>query len=453
MTIRKLALALFVLVGVASSAAAQSSIWTATTVPGPVANDPSAVEVGVKFTADTAGTVTGVRFYKYAANTGTHVGHLWSLGGTLLGSVTFAGETATGWQVASFATPIPVTASTTYVVSYHTTTGAYAFTYNGLTTAVNAAPLHTVANAVSANGVYAYGAGTFPNQTYQATNYWVDVVFQAGVSTTPTVSSLAPTSGVVGSTVVLAGTNLGASQGTSTVTFNGTAATVTSWSASSVSVVVPVGATTGSVVVTVGATSTAGRLFTVVPTAPQGVVITAASQIVWDEMGADVTTLGTYTYTAYVDTVKGPALPSTCAVVSVTQFTCTAPVPLASLVVGTHSIYVTATEGGVESGASNAVVVTVAPIATTTTVVMTGITTAATFTATVTSASGTPTGSVVFTDNGAPLLAMPLSTAGTATWTVMNVSLGPHVWVATYTGTGAFASSVAPALPTTVTIQ
>ncbi len=75
----------------------------------------------MKFTSDISGSVTGVRFYKYAQNTGTHVGSLWTAGGTLLGTVTFTGETASGWQQATFANPIAITANTTYVVSYHTT--------------------------------------------------------------------------------------------------------------------------------------------------------------------------------------------------------------------------------------------------------------------------------------------------------------------------------------------
>ena len=47
--------------------------------------DAGAVEVGVRFKADVDGSVTGVRFYKASANTGTHVGNLWTTGGTLLG--------------------------------------------------------------------------------------------------------------------------------------------------------------------------------------------------------------------------------------------------------------------------------------------------------------------------------------------------------------------------------
>jgi IPT/TIG domain len=96
--------------------------------------------------------------------------------------------------------------------------------------------------------------------------------FKAGVGTggtSPTISSLNPTSGAVGSSVTIGGTNFGASQGTSTVTFNGTAAgTATNWTATSISIPVPTGATTGNVVVTVGGIASNGVTFTVVSTAP-----------------------------------------------------------------------------------------------------------------------------------------------------------------------------------------
>jgi phospholipase C len=132
----------------------------------------------VKFTSDISGHVAGVRFYKYAQNIGTHTGSLWTASGTLLGTVTFTGETASGWQQATFATPIAITANTTYVVSYHTNTGYYAATAPGLTAAVNRAPLHALANSTpGGNGVYRYGTTSgFPNQSWNASNYWVDVV-------------------------------------------------------------------------------------------------------------------------------------------------------------------------------------------------------------------------------------------------------------------------------------
>ena len=48
------------------------------------ANDSSSVTLGVQFTPDTDGWITGVRFYKGAGNTGTHIGNLWTASGTML---------------------------------------------------------------------------------------------------------------------------------------------------------------------------------------------------------------------------------------------------------------------------------------------------------------------------------------------------------------------------------
>ena len=140
--------------------------------------DPGAVELGVKFNSDAAGTINGVRFYKSAANTGTHVGGLWSASGTLLAEATFSGESGSGWQQVSFAKPVAITANTTYVAGYYAPKGHYSVNGPSLSTAVDNPPLHALGNATSANGVYAYGSTpSFPSNTYQASNYWVDVLF------------------------------------------------------------------------------------------------------------------------------------------------------------------------------------------------------------------------------------------------------------------------------------
>jgi hypothetical protein len=58
--------------------------------------------------------------------------------------------------------------------------GHYSDDQNGFAAAgVDNPPLHALANgAPGGNGVYAYGAASvFPNQTWNASNYWVDVVF------------------------------------------------------------------------------------------------------------------------------------------------------------------------------------------------------------------------------------------------------------------------------------
>jgi hypothetical protein len=80
---------------------------------------------------------------------------------------------------------------------------------------------------------------------------------------TPNISSLSPSNGGIGSAVVVNGTNFGAAQNTSTVTFNGIPATVTSWSATAIGVTVPTMATTGPVIVTVVGVASNSVTFTV----------------------------------------------------------------------------------------------------------------------------------------------------------------------------------------------
>jgi hypothetical protein len=180
------------------------TIWAPSAVPGqPSVPDVNAGELGVKFRASTDGIITGLRFYKGSTNTGLHVGNLWTSAGVLLATMTFANETASGWQQGALQTPVAITANTTYIASYHTTTGFYAgdtlyFAKAGVTNG----PLTALANGVDGpNGVYRYGPGGFPASTSNSANYWVDVVFDTGggVDTTPpTVSATTPTSGAGG---------------------------------------------------------------------------------------------------------------------------------------------------------------------------------------------------------------------------------------------------------------
>jgi hypothetical protein len=157
--------------------------------------DPSSVELGVKFSSSVSGSVTGIRFYKASANTGSHIGSLWSSTGTLLASATFTNETASGWQYVTFSSPVAITAGTTYVAGYFAPKGHYSETPEGFETAIENAPLTALANGTSSNGVYAYASSsTFPTSSWEACNYSVDVLFApgSGTSSPPTVPS-APT--------------------------------------------------------------------------------------------------------------------------------------------------------------------------------------------------------------------------------------------------------------------
>src|SRR5439155_10773369 len=94
-------------------------------------------------------------------------------------------------------------------------------------------------------------------------------VASAGVTFTvtgaPSITSLTPNTGAVGSAIVIAGSTFGPSGGNGNLKSNGTSATtITSWGASSITATVPSGATTGNVVVTAaGGVASAGVTFTV----------------------------------------------------------------------------------------------------------------------------------------------------------------------------------------------
>ena len=169
------------------------SVWSSTAQPvNPASTAKKAIEVGMKFTSDISGYITGVRFFKGSGNGGSHIGNLWSSAGTQLASVTFTNETASGWQVAYFSSPVAITANTTYVISYHAPQGHTA-TDNGFFTnaGVNSAPLHALADGQNGpDGVYINGSTAFPSTGASATNYWVDAVF----NTSPTIGTAAPVS-------------------------------------------------------------------------------------------------------------------------------------------------------------------------------------------------------------------------------------------------------------------
>jgi hypothetical protein len=167
--------------------------WGSSTVPSDAdSGDTGSVTLGAKFRADSNGFVSGIRFYKATTNTGPHVGALWTSLGTLLASATFANESSSGWQQATFSSPIAITANTTYIASYFAPAGHYSA--DGAyfaTSGVDDPPIHLLANGIDGpNGVYSYGSSiTFPSFSFNATNYWVDVLYNSASSLPPSLNA------------------------------------------------------------------------------------------------------------------------------------------------------------------------------------------------------------------------------------------------------------------------
>src|SRR5882672_2189475 len=190
-------LGLAVVLACSVNAGAQQTIWPSTIVPATIDNGPDGpLELGVSFKADTSGTITGICFYKSAANTGLHKGHLWSRTGALLAAVTFTQETASGWQQANFSTPVAITANTVYVASYQSANGHWSVNWNYFATSgVNNPPLHALQNGNGApDGVWG-GPGSFPTHS-NSSNYWVDAVFNSAAGVAPSITAQ-PTSQTV----------------------------------------------------------------------------------------------------------------------------------------------------------------------------------------------------------------------------------------------------------------
>ena len=157
-----------------------SNVFSSTDEPPTiVTTDQGDYELGMRFTANAAGSITELRYFRGAADandTDTRVLNLWNAAGVLLGSVTVSSTPGeSGWQVGALSAPIAIEAGATYVVSYGTTQN-YAATANYFNTA-HSGP-DGVLTAGVASGVFAAGApGVFPTASFNATNYWADVTF------------------------------------------------------------------------------------------------------------------------------------------------------------------------------------------------------------------------------------------------------------------------------------
>jgi hypothetical protein len=153
-----------------------------------VTNDATDYELGMKFVANAAGSVSELRYYRGsadAADTDIRTLHLWSATGVQLASVTVQSNPgAVGWQIGTLTTPVALTSGSAYVVSYGTTQNYVATNNYFSSDHFGTSDLLTAPGG--ANGVYSpYSTGLFPTQTYQNSNYWVDVAFTPNPAPAP----------------------------------------------------------------------------------------------------------------------------------------------------------------------------------------------------------------------------------------------------------------------------
>jgi hypothetical protein len=152
---------------------------------------PWSYELGMKFSVDQPTQLSAVRFWKTPGERGVHTGTIWSSAGSVIAQAEFALETASGWQQQPLASPVTLQPGQTYVVSVNAN-DFFAYTSGGLASQVVAGPLRTVAGA---NGVFGSAAGVFPAESFNNSNYFVDVRAVAdGTPAAPSVTAVTPRS-------------------------------------------------------------------------------------------------------------------------------------------------------------------------------------------------------------------------------------------------------------------
>lgn len=148
----------------------------------PVTNTTFDWEVGTRFTATVSGSVTRIRYYKLSSESGTHTGKIWNSSGTLLGSVTFSGETASGWQEAVLSSPVAISPEETYTVS--TNINSNTPSWDLTSPQPNSAnQLNTQAGAFN-NGT----SGSYPATEVNVSFYGISLVFDDSITASPSLS-------------------------------------------------------------------------------------------------------------------------------------------------------------------------------------------------------------------------------------------------------------------------
>ncbi len=142
-----------------------------------------------------------------------------------------------------------------YQLMYGTASGSY-------TTVVDVGKVTSYSFSVTGGVTYYFVLQAY-NTAGVYSPYSPEISVLVPLPTSPSLSSVSPSSGAPGTVVTIAGSNLGTAPSGSSVTFNGVAATATSWSPTSIVAPVPAGASTGNIVATIAGVPSNGLSFTV----------------------------------------------------------------------------------------------------------------------------------------------------------------------------------------------
>lgn len=156
------------------------------TPPTASSNDPDPYTLGVEFVVSEACTLTQIHFWQPSSGTVSSVDRtvgVWEntngTSGTLMGSTETLSVSGSGWQTKTLASPKTLAPGVVYVAGVfhpagqYTATGAY-FSTSGVTSG----PVTYVAQTASLAGQMKFstvGSFSFPGNSFNATNYWIDI--------------------------------------------------------------------------------------------------------------------------------------------------------------------------------------------------------------------------------------------------------------------------------------
>lgn len=161
----------------------QHTLFGALAPTGLDVTDEASYELGVVVHALAAGEVTHVRFYCHPIGElewPIHV-HVWNITGALVGEGVATGPkpSVDGWVQVALTEPVPVLAGVKFVVSYFKKGVGTGYFHTSEYWDHNEPLVPEVMEAldIDENGRFNAEASAFPASTFNAGNYWVDLVF------------------------------------------------------------------------------------------------------------------------------------------------------------------------------------------------------------------------------------------------------------------------------------
>ena len=187
--------------GATGCSGSTTSIWPANPTPSVLTDsDTASVELGVKFRSSVNGFICGIRFYKGGSQYRYAYRQVVEQHRPVAGECRVPERDGIRLAAGQFCQPRGnhrqyhlrgvVPGAGGHGIQRTATTSLRGVTQFGTLSALSNAK-------AGGNGVYRYGSGGFPTNTFQSTNYWVDVLFSTSTgpdTTAPTVTSTLPAS-------------------------------------------------------------------------------------------------------------------------------------------------------------------------------------------------------------------------------------------------------------------